>query len=97
MAHVYAVSFKFLYWVGFSVRWFGWRRHFIHVAEFAEVVAVALNGAVIAKQRAEFATTTAQILIVHQPVVAPKGHNDINFGIVRVFRGAMEQVLVQLQ
>ena len=34
---------------------------------------------------------------MHQPVVAPQRHDDVNFGVVRVFRGAMEQVLVQLQ
>jgi len=34
---------------------------------------------------------------VHQPVVAPQRDDDVNFGVVRVFRGAMEQVLVQLQ
>jgi len=49
----------------------GWRRHFIQVAEFAEIIAVALNGAVIAEQRAEFAAGAAQILIVFQHVVAP--------------------------
>jgi len=76
---------------------FGWRRHFGHVAEFAEVIAVAFDGAVIPEQRAEFATGAAQIIIVHQHVIAPQRHDDINFGVVRVFRGAMEQVLVQLQ
>ena len=29
--------------------WFGWRWHFGHVAEFAELVALALNGAVVAE------------------------------------------------
>ena len=81
----------------FFLIWFGWRRHFIQVAEFAEVVAVALNCAVIAEQRAEFAASAAQILIVLQHVVAPQRHDDINFGVVRVFRGAMKQMLVQLQ
>ncbi len=76
---------------------FGWRRHFRHVAEFAQVVSVALNGAVIAKQRTEFATGTTQIIVVHQHVVASQRHDDVNFGVVRVFRGPMEQVLVQLQ
>lgn len=75
----------------------GWRRHFIQVAEFAHIIAVALNGAVIAEQRAEFAATAAQILIVLQRVVAPQRDDDINFGVVRVFRGAMKQVFVQLQ
>ena len=46
------------------LNWFGRRRHFIQVAEFAEIVAVTLKRAVIAEQRAEFAASAAQILIV---------------------------------
>ena len=76
---------------------FGWRRHFGHVAEFTEVIAVAFDGAVIAKQRAKFATGATQIIIMHQHVIASQGHNDVNFGVVCVFRGAMEQVLVEFQ
>ena len=76
---------------------FGWRRHFGHVAEFAEFVALALNGAMIAEQRAEFAAAAAQVLIVHQHVVAPQRHNCVNFGVVHIFGHALEQVLVQFQ
>ena len=77
--------------------WFGWRRHFGHVAKFAEFVALALNGAVIAEQRAEFAAAAAQIFIVRQHVVATQRHDGVNFGVVHIFGGALEQVLVQLQ
>ena len=79
------------------VRGFGWRRHFGRVAEFAEFVALALNGAVIAEQRAEFAAAAAQIFIVRQHVVASQRHDGVNLGVVHIFGGALEQVLVQLQ
>lgn len=93
-----ASKFLFVSFYHFSkVIRLGWRRDFVHVAEFAELIAFALNGAVIAEKRAEFAATTAQVLTVHQHVVAPQCDNGINFGIVCIFRDAMEQVLVQLQ
>jgi len=79
------------------IGWFGWRRHFRHVAEFTEVVAITLNGAVIAEQRAEFAAAAAQIGIVRQHVVASQRHDGVNLGVVHIFGGALEQVLVQLQ
>jgi hypothetical protein len=94
---LYLSLFFFLNWFRCIVRWFGGRRHFIQVAEFAEVIAVALNGAVIAEQCTEFAASAAQILVVLQHVIASQRHDDINFGVVRIFRGAMEQVFVQLQ
>ena len=51
----------------------------------------------VAEQRTEFATTTAQIFIVREHVVASQRHDGVNFGIVHIFGGALEQVLVQLQ
>ena len=58
---MYLFQFFFLNWFRCI---FGWRQHFIQVAEFAHIIAVALNSAVIAEQRAEFAASAAQILIV---------------------------------
>ena len=89
------ISFSFV--IGFTFRGFGWRRHFGHVAKFTEFVALALNGAVIAEQRAEFAAAAAQIFIVRQHVVATQRHDGVNFGVVHIFGGALEQVFVQLQ
>jgi len=81
----------------FEFRGFGWRRHFVHVAEFAEFVALALNGTVVAEQRAEFAAIAAQVLFVHQHMVASQRHDGVNLGVVRIFGHALKQVLVQLQ
>ena len=76
---------------------FRWRRHFGRVTEFAEFVALALNGAMVAEQRAEFAAAAAQIVIVRQHVVATQRHDGVNFGVVHIFGDALEHVLVQLQ
>lgn len=99
MEFVYAALFSIgiIVVVVIVVVGFGWGRHFIHVAEFAEFIALALNGAVIAKQRAEFTAGTAQILLVHQHVVASKRDDGVDFRVVCIFGDALEQVFVQFQ
>ena len=76
---------------------FGWGRHFIHVAEFAEFITLALNGAVIAKQCAKFATSAAQVFIVFQHMIASKCDDCVDFWVVCIFWYALEQVFVQFQ
>lgn len=92
-----SLHISFSFGIGFTVRGFGWRRHFGHVAEFAEFVAFAFNRAMVAEQRAELAAAAAQIFIVRQHVVATQRHDGVNFGVVHIFGHALEEVLVQLQ
>ena len=47
--HVHCIHAVLLVFTDLCICWFGWRWHFGHVAEFAEFVALALNGAVIAE------------------------------------------------
>lgn len=90
MEFVYAALFS----IGIIIVGFGWRRHFIHVAKFAEFIAFAFNGAVIAKQSTEFTTGAAQILIVNQLVIASKRDDGVDFRVVCIFRNALEKMFM---